>query len=102
MFYAYCHLEWNCGQSLKTIFGLLDYQIFTVQHPCMYTFQNVYYYDDHFPKEIFALIEVKSNVFSVPLKKKIMDRDCLFWQFQKGKYWYIPARVIFLLEVKDP
>lgn len=55
---------------MKTIFGLLDNQIFTVQHPCMYTFQNVYYYDDHFPKEIFALIEVKSNVFIVPLKKK--------------------------------
>lgn len=47
---------------MKTIFGLLDNQIFTVQHPCMYTFQNVYYYDDHFPKEIFALIEVKSNI----------------------------------------
>lgn len=60
--------------KLRTIFGnnfgLLDNQIFTVQHPCMNTFQNVYYYEDHFPKEIFALIEVKSNVFSVPLKKK--------------------------------
>lgn len=102
MFYAFCHLEWNCGQSFETFFGLLDYQIFTVQHPCMYTIQNVYYYDDHFPKEIFALIEVKSNISAYHWKKKIMDRDCLFWQFQKGKYWFIPARVIFLLEAKDP
>lgn len=84
MFYAYCHLEWNCGQSVKTIFGLLDNQIFTVQHPCMYTFQNVYYYDDHFPKEIFALIEVKSNVFSVPLKKKKWTEIAYFDSFRKG------------------
>lgn len=85
MFYAYCHLEWNCGQSLETIFGLLDNQIFTVQHPCMYTFQNVYYYDDHFPKEIFALIEVKSNVFIVPLKKKKLWTEIAYFDsFRKG------------------
>lgn len=60
--------------KLRTIFEnnfwVVGLSNINVQHPCMYTFQNVYYYDDHFPKEIFALIEVKSNVFSVPLKKK--------------------------------
>lgn len=89
--------------KLRTIFennfwvvGLSNIYCTTI---CMYTFQNVYYYDDHFPKEIFALIEVKSNVFSVPLKKKngqrlliltVSEREVLIYSsksylFARGK-----------------